>query len=295
MGEAASPLASSYGGIVAIGNLKGGVGKRTIAVGLAGAMAHAGKSVVDGDPQATSQRWLLRRPVRVARRGRGAGPVAPSGAWPGVRGRVLDRRLRAGHGPGVAAGMARDRDAGRRRAPALVAAALRGLSGGGGRARKSLHRGRSTRQSLRIDGGLAQGDQGMRYRIEHIEGIGAAFGAKLRAEGIGSTAALLEAAADPAGRRKLAEAKGINAGRVLAWANMADLMRINGVGKQFAELLEAAGVDTVKELKLRRPDNLAARMAEVNAEKKLTRAVPTESMVGGWIDEAKAMAPILTY
>lgn len=135
----------------------------------------------------------------------------------------------------------------------------------------------------------------MRYRIEHIEGIGAAFGAKLRAEGIGSTAALLKAAADPAGRRKLAEATGIDAGRVLAWANMADLMRIKGVGKQFAELLEAAGVDTVKELKTRRPDNLAARMAAVNAEKKLTRAVPTESMVGGWIDEAKAMAPILTY
>lgn len=135
----------------------------------------------------------------------------------------------------------------------------------------------------------------MRYRIEHIEGIGAAYGAKLRAAGIGSTAALLEAAADPAGRRRLAETTGIDGGRILAWANMADLMRIKGIGKQFAELLEAAGVDTVKELKTRKPGNLAARMAEVNAEKKLTRAVPTETMVAGWIAEAKTMAPILTY
>lgn len=135
----------------------------------------------------------------------------------------------------------------------------------------------------------------MRYRIEHIEGVGAAYGAKLRAAGIASTMALLQAASDPAGRRKLAEAAGIDSGRILAWANMADLMRIKGVGKQFAELLEAAGVDTVKELRTRKPGNLATRMAEVNAEKKLTRAVPTETMVAGWIEEAKAMAPILTY
>ena len=135
----------------------------------------------------------------------------------------------------------------------------------------------------------------MRYRIEHIEGVGAAYGAKLRAAGIASTMSLLQAASDPAGRRKLAEAAGIDSGRILAWANMADLMRIKGVGKQFAELLEAAGVDTVKELKTRNAGNLAARMAEVNAEKKLTRAVPTETMVRGWIAEAKAMAPILTY
>jgi predicted flap endonuclease-1-like 5' DNA nuclease len=135
----------------------------------------------------------------------------------------------------------------------------------------------------------------MRYRIEHIEGIGDANGAKLRTAGIASTAALLEAAGDPAGRRKLAEATGIDAGRILAWANMADLMRINGVGKQFAELLEAAGVDTVKELRNRKAGNLAARMAEVNAQKKLTRAVPTETMVAGWIEAAKALPPVLTY
>lgn len=135
----------------------------------------------------------------------------------------------------------------------------------------------------------------MRYPIEQIEGIGAAYGAKLRAAGVGTTAALLKAAADPAGRRQLAETTGIDGGRILAWANMADLMRIKGVGKQFAELLEAAGVDTVKELKTRKAANLAARMAEVNAQKKLTRAVPTETIVTVWIEEAKTMAPILTY
>jgi len=135
----------------------------------------------------------------------------------------------------------------------------------------------------------------MRYAIEHIEGIGPAFGPKLRTAGIASTTALLKAAAGPAERRQLAENTGIDSGRILAWANMADLMRIKGVGKQFAELLEAAGVDTVKELKMRNAANLAARMAEVNAEKKLTRAVPTETMVRSWIEEAKTMAPILTY
>ncbi len=135
----------------------------------------------------------------------------------------------------------------------------------------------------------------MRYQIEHIEGIGAAYGAKLREAGIASTAALLKAAADPGGRRQLAEKTGIDAARILAFANMADLMRIKGVGKQFAELLEAAGVDTVKELKTRNAGNLAARLGEVNAERKLTRAVPSETMVAGWITEAGSMAPILTY
>jgi predicted flap endonuclease-1-like 5' DNA nuclease len=143
--------------------------------------------------------------------------------------------------------------------------------------------------------GRTRGGVNVRYRIEDIEGIGAAFGAKLRAVGIASTTAFLKAAATPADRKKLAETTAIDSGRILAWANMADLMRLEGVGKQFAELLEAAGVDTVKELRTRNAGNLAGRMAEVNAEKKLTRVVPTETMVAGWIEEAKSMAPILTY
>lgn len=135
----------------------------------------------------------------------------------------------------------------------------------------------------------------MGYTIEHIEGIGGAYGAKLREAGIASTTALLKAAADPKGRQQLAQKTGIDAARILLWANMADLMRIKGVGKQFAELLEAAGVDTVKELKTRNAANLAKRMEEVNAQKKLTRAVPAESMVARWIAEAGTMPALLTY
>jgi predicted flap endonuclease-1-like 5' DNA nuclease len=142
---------------------------------------------------------------------------------------------------------------------------------------------------------LDRGGRRMRYAIEQIEGIGNAYGGKLRAIGIRSTMALLQAAADPAGRKRLQEQAGIDHGRILAWANMADLMRISGVGKQFAELLEAAGVDTVKELQTRNATNLAARMAEVNAKKKLTRVVPTEAMLAKWIAEAKGLKPILTY
>lgn len=135
----------------------------------------------------------------------------------------------------------------------------------------------------------------MSYTIEHIEGIGGAYGTKLREAGIASTSALLKAAAEPKGRQQLAQQTGIDPARILHWANMADLMRIKGVGKQYAELLEAAGVDTVKELKTRNAANLAKRMAEVNAQKKLTRAVPAESMVARWVVEAGTMPPLLTY
>ena len=135
----------------------------------------------------------------------------------------------------------------------------------------------------------------MNYPIEEIEGIGGVFGEKLRMAGVRSTAALLKRAAAPADRRQLAEATGIDGSRILKWANMADLMRIQGVGKQFGELLEASGVDTVKELRNRRADNLAAKMAEVNAQRKLTRAVPAQSRVAAWIEQAKVLPPILTY
>lgn len=135
----------------------------------------------------------------------------------------------------------------------------------------------------------------MRYTIEQIDGIGSAYGAQLRAAGIQTTTHLLEAAADSAGRKKLAADTGIDAGRILHWANMADLMRIKGVGTQFAELLEAAGVDTVKELRSRNAANLAAKMGEINGQKKLTRALPSETLVARWIAEAKELTPILSY
>ena len=135
----------------------------------------------------------------------------------------------------------------------------------------------------------------MSYPIEEIEGIGPSDGAKLKTAGISSTNALLKACAKKSGRKKVADETGISEKLVLEWTNLADLMRIKGIGKQFSELLEAAGVDTVKELRNRNAENTAAKMAEVNAEKKLTRSVPAASMVADWVAQAKAMDPIIEY
>ena len=135
----------------------------------------------------------------------------------------------------------------------------------------------------------------MAKSIEAIEGIGPAYGAKLREAGCGSTAKLLEAGATRSGRDKLAKATGISGSIILRCVNMADLFRINGVASQFAELLEASGVDTVKELKNRNAANLCAKMKEVNASKRLTRATPSESMVAGWVEQAKSLPPVVTY
>ena len=93
----------------------------------------------------------------------------------------------------------------------------------------------------------------------------------------------------------MAAASGIDAGRLLKWANMADLYRVEGIGPEFAELLEAAGVDTVKELRTRNPDNLAERMAAVNEEKKLTRRLPSAMVVSRWIHGAKALPAVVTH
>ena len=135
----------------------------------------------------------------------------------------------------------------------------------------------------------------MSYKIETIEGIGATYGKKLMDAGIDTTDALLDAAAKPAGRKALAEKTGLETAQILKWANMADLMRINGVGEEYSELLEAAGIDTVKELRNRRPENLHAKMAEVNESKKLVRVVPALSNVEKWVAQAKEMSLKLTY
>ena len=135
----------------------------------------------------------------------------------------------------------------------------------------------------------------MNYPIDEIEGIGPTFGEKLKAAGVNNTGDLLKACCDKKGRDGLAESTGISYDNLLKWANRADLMRLNGVGKQFSELLENAGVDTVKELAQRRADNLTAKMEEVNAEKKLARTTPKQDQVEGWIQEAKTMDPIITH
>lgn len=135
----------------------------------------------------------------------------------------------------------------------------------------------------------------MSYSITEIEGIGPVYAEKLAAVGIKTTEAYLERAKDPAGRKALESETGIEHGRILKWANMADLMRISGVGEEYSELLEAAGVDTVKELKHRNAENLAAKMVEVNEEKKLVRQVPSESQVTKWVEQAKELPPMMTY
>ena len=135
----------------------------------------------------------------------------------------------------------------------------------------------------------------MGYTIEEIEGIGPTYGEKLKAAGITNTDHFLKFCCDKKGRAGIAGKTGLSESNLLKWANMADLMRINGVARQYSELLEAAGVDTVKELRTRRADNLSAKMAEVNVEKKLTKAVPNEAEVQKWIDQAKSMDPLITH
>lgn len=135
----------------------------------------------------------------------------------------------------------------------------------------------------------------MSYPIKDIEGIGDAYTKKLAAAGIKTTGGLLRKCASRKGRKHVSKECDISEKHILKWTNLADLMRITGVATQFSELLEAAGVDTVKELKTRRADNLAAKMAEVNAKKKLTRQVPTESQVQGWVDQAKKLNAVIEY
>ncbi|MGN1232253.1 MAG: DUF4332 domain-containing protein [Candidatus Cryptobacteroides sp.] len=135
----------------------------------------------------------------------------------------------------------------------------------------------------------------MAYKIIDVEGIGPAYAEKLIAAGINTAEELLEKCAAPKGRKELAETTGITDKLILKWTNHADLYRVKGIGPQFAELLEAAGVDTVKELSHRVAANLAAKVAEVNAEKKLVGRVPVESEIQKMIDEAKTLPGIITY
>lgn len=133
------------------------------------------------------------------------------------------------------------------------------------------------------------------YKIEDLEGIGKVRGEKLRAVGVKDTDSLLAACTTARQRADLATRAGVSPKRLLKWANMADLYRINGVGSEYAELLEEAGVDTVPELAQRNAANLAAAMAAANEQKKLTRRVPTASEVAKWIEQAKALPRVLQY
>lgn len=132
-------------------------------------------------------------------------------------------------------------------------------------------------------------------KLEAIEGIGPTYAKKLRAAGIHGTEALLRFGATPEGRRELEEETGIGHQYILGWVNRADLMRIRGVGEEYSDLLEKAGVDTVVELARRSPGNLYERMLEVNAQKRLVRRLPTQAMVDSWVSEAKTMPRAVTY
>jgi len=131
--------------------------------------------------------------------------------------------------------------------------------------------------------------------LSKIEGIGPVCGTKMGDVGIKTTGALLEAAAAPAGRKALATKTGFTPKQILGWANRADLMRVKGVGEEFSDLLELSGVDTVKALAKRKPENLHAKLAEVNAAKNAVRRAPNLSEVEGWVAHAKTLPRVLSY
>ena len=135
----------------------------------------------------------------------------------------------------------------------------------------------------------------MDYKIIDIEGVGDVYAKKLTEASINKVSELLERCAAPKGRKELAKATDIPEKLILRWTNHADLFRIKGVGPQFSELLEAAGVDTVKELRNRKADNLHKALEETNAKKKLTRVVPPLKSVEKMIAAAKALEPKMTY
>ena len=128
-----------------------------------------------------------------------------------------------------------------------------------------------------------------------IEGVGPAYAAKLIAAGIRTTDGLLRQGATPAGRKSISESTGIEPARILEWVNRADLMRVRGVGEQYSDLLESAGVDSVRELARRRPDTLHARMLELNASRKLVRRPPTLNAVEGWVSAARSLPTAVTH
>jgi hypothetical protein len=135
----------------------------------------------------------------------------------------------------------------------------------------------------------------MSYPITDIEGIDGETAAILKSAGIRSTGRLLELARTVKGRKLLAAKTGLSEKSLLCWANVADRMRIKGISREYAELLQAAGVDTVKELKYRNPCNLAQAMAEANKRNKLVRMLPSEKVVARWIDYAKKLPLKITY
>lgn len=132
-------------------------------------------------------------------------------------------------------------------------------------------------------------------KLIDIEGIGEVYAQKLKAVGISNLKGLLEKGASPAGRKAIIEQTGISDHLLLRWINHADLIRIKGIGGQYSELLEAAGVDSVPELAQRKAEHLFQKITETNAEKKLVRKMPVLAQVEKWIEQAKQLPRVVTH
>ncbi len=139
-------------------------------------------------------------------------------------------------------------------------------------------------------------DEVKSYPIEDLEGVGQVYATKLRFSGIKTVNRLLALGRDAKGRLAIAESTGVGTDQILTWVNMADLYRVKGVGSEYAELLHKAGVDTVKELRNRNPQNLHEKMKVENASgQRIVRQLPSFKLVESWVDQAKQLKPMLTY
>jgi len=139
------------------------------------------------------------------------------------------------------------------------------------------------------------GEDAKMAKLTEIEGVGEVYAQKLTEMGISTTTDLLEKGATSKGRQEIAEQTGVSGTLILRWVNRVDLFRVKGVGQEYADLLEASGVDTVPELAQRNPENLYTRLGEVNQEKKLVRRLPALDQVKGWIEQARQLPRKITY
>jgi predicted flap endonuclease-1-like 5' DNA nuclease len=132
-------------------------------------------------------------------------------------------------------------------------------------------------------------------KIIDVEGIGKVYAEKLKEAGLSTVEALLKMGASPQGRKEIEEKTGISHKLILEWVNLADLFRIKGIGEEYSDLLEEAGVDTVVELAQRNAENLHQKLVEINQQKKLVRQVPSLSQVTKWVEQAKILPRVVTY
>jgi len=132
-------------------------------------------------------------------------------------------------------------------------------------------------------------------KIIDVEGIGKVYAEKLKEAGLSTVEALLKMGASPQSRKEIEEKTGISHKLILEWVNLADLFRIQGIGEEYSDLLEEAGVDTVVELAQRNAENLHQKLVEINQQKKLVRQVPGLSQVTKWVEQAKILPRVVTY